>query len=116
MILFVEDDAVFAYAACRYLETLGYRTLTVNSSMAALEQLESGTFALVITDIRLLRGEPHGLSLARMIRNKTPKLPIILVTAYPELLEGESAVPGRVFHKPVELSALGDACNSALAN
>ena len=62
----------------------------------------------------LLKGEPHGLSMARTIRNKTPKIPVILVTAYPELLEGETGLPGLVFHKPVELATLHSAVRACL--
>jgi CheY-like chemotaxis protein len=49
---------------------------------------------VVVTDINLPEGEPHGLALARMIKNKKPHVPIILMTAHPELLNKEVALPG----------------------
>jgi CheY-like chemotaxis protein len=114
-ILIVEDDAAFAYAVRRHLEGHNYRTLTAASSSEALEKFESEPIDLVITDIRLLQGEPQGLALARSIRARQPEIPLILVTAYPELLAGE-APPGIVFHKPLELATLQSAVSACLGN
>ena len=113
-ILIVEDDAAFAYAASRHLEGAGYRTIVVGSSMAAFEKLDGGGVDLVITDVRLVDGEPHGLALGRMIGTRRPKIPVILVTAYPDILEGE-ALPGPVLRKPVDLSTLSQAVRASLA-
>ena len=113
-ILIVEDDAAFAYAVKRHLEMHHYRVIAVGSSMEALKQFEQQHVDLVITDIRLLKGEPHGLSLARTIRNAKPRIPVILVTAYPELLAGETSLPGLVFNTPVELTTLRNAVKACL--
>ena len=113
-ILIVEDDAAFAYAVRRHLESNKYSVISVESSMEALNHFDRQHIDLVITDIRLLKGEPHGLSLARTIRNARPKIPVILVTAYPELLAGETAIPGLVFNKPVELATLLSAVRACL--
>ena len=114
-ILIVEDDPAFAYAVQRHLEGHKYRVISVENSMDALNQFDRENIDLVITDIRLLKGEPHGLSLARTIRNARPRIPVILVTAYPELLAGETAIPGLVFNKPVELATLLGAVRACLA-
>ena len=115
-ILIVEDDAAFAYAAQRHLESCNYRVISAVSSLEALEKFDEQPVDLIITDIRLLQGEPHGLSLARIIRQRKPKIPVILITAYPELLEGESTLPGLVFHKPIELATLRNAVKACLGN
>ena len=112
-ILIVEDDAAFAYALQRHLESNNYRVVAAASSTEALKKFDSERIDLVITDIRLLQGEPHGLSLARSIRKRQPEIPLILVTAYPELLAGE-APPGLLFHKPVELATLRGAVEACL--
>jgi hypothetical protein len=39
---------------------------------------------------------------------------VILLTAHPELLDGE-VMPGPVLHKPVDLSALSQAVSTSLA-
>jgi CheY-like chemotaxis protein len=115
-ILVVEDDTAFCYAVKRHLEAHDYEVIAVASSLDALKEFEQHTIDLVITDIRLLKGEPHGLSLARTIRQRKPKIPVILVTAYPDLLEGEPALPGLIFHKPVELTTLRNAVKTCLGN
>lgn len=114
-VLVVEDDAAFAYAIWRHLRKFGLRVRTVSGSTAALQILESTKIDLVITDIRLLKDEAQGLSLARTIKQRTPDTPVILVTAYPELLKGEDPLPGPVFEKPVELSTLRNAVTNSLA-
>jgi CheY-like chemotaxis protein len=114
-ILLVEDDDAFAYAAARHLESVGIRTTVVSGAMEALRVCEKNKFDLAVIDLKLLSGEPHGLSLARMIRNTTPGFPVIIVTAYPEALDGEVGVPGRVLQKPVELADLEREINACLA-
>jgi two-component system response regulator GlrR len=105
-VLIVEDDESFGYAAARHLEKAGYQSIVTQSSMVAMEELDKQRIDVVVTDIKLAKGEPHGLALARIIQNKFPGTSIILVTAYPELLDSEVAVPGTVLHKPVDLAAL----------
>ena len=105
-VLVVDDDAAFANAAARCIESAGMRAVVALGSMAALAAFDSNTIDVVVTDIKLGIGEPHGLALSRMIRDKRPRVPIILMTAYPELLEGEVAPPGAVLCKPFELAEL----------
>src|SRR5262245_6641063 len=115
-LLIVEDDTAFAYALTRHLESYNYRVITVPSSLEALKEFDRQPVDLVITHIHLLKGEPHVLSLARTIPNAKPRIPVILVTAYPELLEAETALPGLVFHKPVELATLRNAVKACLGS
>jgi CheY-like chemotaxis protein len=113
-VLIVEDDSVFAYAVKRHLERYHFRVICVESSIEALKQFDTEDIDVLIADVRLLEGEPHGLSLARTLRTQRPKLSVILVTAYPELLEGERALPGLVLNKPFELATLRDAIRACL--
>jgi CheY-like chemotaxis protein len=85
-VLIVEDDEAFAYATSRYLQSLGYTTVVANGSLAAFRELDRQQVDVVITDMRLHKGEPHGASLGRMIRNRDPAMPVFLVTAIPSLL------------------------------
>src|SRR5262245_47501002 len=113
-VLFVDDDPVFSYAVKRDLERYHFRVISVDSSIEALKQFDEEKIDVLIADVRLLEAEPHGLELARNLRQKRPKLPVILVTAYPELLEGETALPGLVLQKPFELATLRDAIRACL--
>jgi CheY-like chemotaxis protein len=107
-ILFVEDDESFRYAACRHLRNEGYTVIDVPSSMEALRIIDrGGDIALVIADIALHPKEPQGVSLARVIRNKQPELPILFVTGVLDIEKLEQYdLPGEVLYKPVELIAL----------
>ena len=69
---------------------------------------------VVITDVRLKEGEPHGIALARMIRNRDSAMPVVLVTGYPEMLQSEQPLPGQVLIKPVELAALAGVVKASL--
>jgi CheY-like chemotaxis protein len=114
-VLIVEDDAIFAYTASRYFESLGYTIVVASGSFMAFRELDRQPVNAVIADVRLNGGEPHGVALGRMIRNRDPEMPVLLVTAYPDLVEKEKPLPGPVFPKPVELRQLASALGSALA-
>jgi len=105
-VLLVDNDAAFADAAARSFESVGMRTVVALDSMAAIDCFDSNAIDVVVTDIKLPEGEPHGLALARMIKNKKPHVPIVLMTAYPELLKKEVALPGAALCKPLEIAEL----------
>jgi DNA-binding response OmpR family regulator len=105
-VLFVDDDAAFADAAARSFESVGMRTVVALGSTAALDAFDSSEIDVLVTDIKLPAGETHGLMLSRMLRNKKPRVPIILMTAHPELLKNEVGVLGAVMCKPLEIAEL----------
>jgi CheY-like chemotaxis protein len=114
-VLIVEDDETFAYTVERHFQSLGYTTVVATGSLAAFAELDRQPIDVVITDVRLNVGEPHGISLARMIRNRNSRTPVLIVTAFPELVVKEEALPGPVFVKPVELRVLAKAVECSLA-
>jgi DNA-binding response OmpR family regulator len=63
----------------------------------------------------LSKGEPRGSVLARMIKNQKPHVPIILMTAHPELVKQEVALPGAALCKPLEIAQLCRAIKVRLA-
>ena len=113
-VLVVDDDEAFAYAASRYLQEIGYSAVIALGSVAAFRELERRPIDIMIADVALGRGEPHGIALGRMARNANPDMPVVLITAYPELLEREKPLPGPSFVKPVELRLLASAVKAAL--
>jgi len=82
------------------------RTIVALGSMAGLDAFDSGTIDVVVTDMKLPAGETNGLALTRMIGNGRARAPVILMTTYPELLEGEVALPGSVLCNPLEIAEL----------
>jgi DNA-binding response OmpR family regulator len=106
-VLFVDDDAAFADAAARSFESVGMRTVVALGSMAALDVFESDEIDVVVTDVKLPAGEPHRSALVRMISNRRrPQVPVILMSAHPELLERDVVSPGAVLCKPLEIAEL----------
>ena len=101
-VLLVEDDDAFAYAASRDIESAGHRVITVSGSMAALSAIDADpSIDLLVTDIRLPPGEPHGFALANMARHRRPTLPVIYITAYDHLAETADETAA-VLLKPLE--------------
>ena len=105
-ILFVEDDEIFRYAACHYLQAKGYSVVDVPSSLNALRVIDKGGIDVLIADVALYPKEPHGVALARMIRSKHPNIRILFVTGVKDIEQLESAIPGEVLYKPVDLADL----------
>ena len=114
-VLCIDDDASFAYAVERHFQANGYRVVTANSAMAALEQWEKNIIDIVITDIRLSSDGPDGVLLAKMIKDESATVPIIFMTAYPDYIAHRKDLPGRVVYKPVELSVLRQVVENSLA-
>jgi ActR/RegA family two-component response regulator len=113
-ILIVEYDEAFAYAASRYLESRGYRSVVASGSLAAFRELDKQSVDVVVADVLLGKNEPHGVSLGRMIRNRDQNMPVLIVTGFPEILEKAAPLPGPVMIKPVELSQLAAAIEASL--
>jgi CheY-like chemotaxis protein len=116
-ILVVDDDQTFAYALWRFFEANGYRVVTANGATDALQAMKDNRFDIVVTDIKLDDTGPDGLQLAAKINADAPALPVICVTAYPELVKATPPPPGtKVFSKPVALPTLRQAIRVTLAS
>jgi two-component system, cell cycle sensor histidine kinase and response regulator CckA len=106
-ILLIEDDAALAYALSKSLAQAGHDVKTALDGMSALQMLEAdGPIDLVLTDLIMPTGHPHGLALARMARQKRPHLPIIFMTGHVELLN--LADGDQILLKPVSVSLMLD--------
>ena len=108
-VLLVEDDREVAALAREMLGELGFTVIHVSTSAAALGALANArAIEAVFSDI-MMPGGVNGLDLAREIRKRHPRLPIVLATGYAEsatsLKEGEF----RLLLKPYSLEALADA-------
>ena len=103
-VLLVDDDAAFADAAARSFESVGMRTLVALGSMPALDVFKGDEIDVVVTDLKLPAGEPSAL--AKMISNRRPQAPVILMSANLELLERDVVSPGAVLCRPLEIAEL----------
>ena len=111
-ILCVEDNPQVAEVAAGLLEQMGHGVRMAHSAAAALQMLDEGEHPdLVFSDI-VMAGEMDGLALARYIRRRWPRAPILLATGYSR----EAAAIGAEFPilaKPYQSAELSDALGAA---
>jgi DNA-binding NtrC family response regulator len=100
-ILVVDDDTSVVESLCQYLAREGFDVEGESDSVAALRELESSEYGILITDI--LMPELDGIELLRAAKQKNPFLQVILITAHVRLsylLEGFAAGATNCFFKP----------------
>jgi len=107
-IFIIEDDNHVLSMMKNYFQYLGYDIITASNGMDGLKMLKSEDYDLVITDIVM----PYvsGLGIISVIKEKTPDLPVIAITAYgknPERLAAEKEADV-VLRKPFEMEKLKD--------
>ncbi len=76
----MDDDAVFRAALCRYLESEGYATTGVADAESGIEALESQTFDLVLTDLRMPGVD--GVEFIGRIHKLDPAAVCIVITGF----------------------------------
>lgn len=115
-VLLVEDDNEVAALTTDLLEELGWRVTRAASGEAALQELAKGaSFDLVFSDV-MMPGGMNGLELAQRIRDRAPKLPILLTSGYAAPVEREAAKAGLpLLPKPFTFDGLSDALGQVLA-
>jgi two-component system NtrC family sensor kinase len=105
-VLVVEDTPEVAEVCSAYLEQLGYTATSVSSGKAALDFLErKGRVDLVFSDI-LMPGGMNGVELARIIRERYPRLPVLLSTGYSDSAQEAVSQGFVVLQKPYNLATL----------
>ncbi|MGQ8366379.1 sigma-54-dependent transcriptional regulator [Glaciecola sp. 1036] len=89
-ILIVEDDHGLREALVDTLLLGGYQVTPVDSAESAMVKLSEAEFDLVVSDIQMQGMD--GLSLLRSVKNKYPKLPMVLMTAYANINDAIQAM------------------------
>jgi DNA-binding NtrC family response regulator len=79
-ILFVDDHEVLARLSCEILEMQGYRAVSAFNAADALQKFDKENFDILVTDFRM--EGMNGLELAKKIHDKSPGIPVIIVTGY----------------------------------
>jgi len=90
-ILFVDDHEVLARLSCEILEMQGYRAVCAASGAEALEKFAQEEFDLLVTDFRM--EGMNGMELARKVHERTPDVPVIIVTGYGPVVGEAIAAP-----------------------
>jgi CheY-like chemotaxis protein len=113
-VLLVDDDILVSMGAADMLLDLGHSVTEAQSGVHALKLLETDApFDIVVTDYAM--PGMSGFELAQRIKEKNPKLPIILATGYAEL-PADRAIKFGHLSKPYTSKDLASALERALSS
>jgi CheY-like chemotaxis protein len=84
-ILCIDDEQTALQLRQHLLETAGYRVLAAKSGALGIKSFKSESVDAVILDYWM--ADMNGLQVAREIRKLNPSVPIIILSAYGELLD-----------------------------
>jgi signal transduction histidine kinase/CheY-like chemotaxis protein len=109
-VLVVDDEPAVCDLVTEYLSVDGHTYEIASNGSKALEKFRQGRFDLVITD----RAMPDmgGIQLASIIKQTTPKLPIIMLTGFGDMMSTLGEMPESVdwvISKPVTLQKFREA-------
>ena len=105
-ILLVEDDNEVAALTREMLGTLGFSVIHVSDPVAALGALANDRAVDAMFSDIMMPGGISGLDLAREVRRRRQKLPIVLSTGYAESAAGLHDGEFRLLLKPYSLEEL----------
>lgn len=114
-ILVVDDHRPQRELLAKCLRDWGYNVMDVSSGDQAVTVLRTNRIDMVITDVRM--PGISGLELVPVIREQFPVVPVLLVTAFPDVRQAVSAIKdGAVDYltKPIDLEELRDLVSNAL--
>jgi CheY-like chemotaxis protein len=118
-ILVVDDDASQLELRCQLLATGGHEVVPAFSPSEALRQLATADVVMMDLNFPNARGKDdpaEGLALIHRIRECGSRVPILVVSGWPESLDGqpEAQLVARVLSKPIGLEALLQAIANVL--
>jgi len=91
----VDDDQAIRWVLEKALGRAGLPTRSFGQAAEVLQALETGTPAVLVSDIRMPGAS--GLDLLRQIKQQHPALPVIVMTAFADLDSTVSAFQGGAF-------------------
>jgi len=113
----VDDEPTARFSLGRYLNLLGLEVDAVATQQEADERIDSRSYHVVITDLRLSGSDgTEGLDIIAHVRNRQPDAIVILLTAYgtPEVLRSARALGvTAILSKPASLKAVFEAVSAA---
>ena len=117
VIAVVDDDQSVLQALQYLLESADYAVRLFTSATALLDSGSVSEIDCLISDIDMPGMD--GFELLKLIRAVRPRLPVILITGYPDRLKRLPPLDGispRLFTKPFQAEALLAAIDDALPN
>lgn len=103
-VLFVEDDPLVREAVGQALRECGFDVLAAEDGEQAVALLEGGARPGVVFSDIVMPGAVSGIDLATFVRQRFPRLPVVLATGY---TKRQVALPGvQVLAKPYPIEKL----------
>ncbi|HKN85504.1 MAG TPA: response regulator [Nitrospiraceae bacterium] len=104
-VLIVDDDEAGRLALSTCLASSGYEPTEASDGMEALIRLQTGAYALVITDYRM--PGLNGIELMQIVRKKW-KIPVLLISGHLTEVEEQVAILSEacVLRKPIDRDTL----------
>jgi two-component system, NtrC family, response regulator AtoC len=115
-ILIADDDQVSCQLFAETLDSEGFRVEQTTSGEEALSRLHEETPDLLIIDVRM--PGTSGLEVTRIVHEKYPRLPVIVMTAFGSIETAVEAIHEGAFDfisKPMNLEELKKTVSRALA-
>lgn len=94
-ILIIEDDTAFCQMLQKFLTKNGFAVSVSYSIKDAEERLASSTFDIILSDVRLPKG--NGVTLLPQVKRESPKTQVILMTGYAEVKTAVNAIKKGAF-------------------
>jgi len=114
-ILVVDDEASQHGLIGDFLERKGFVVQSVSDATSAIEHVKESAPEMVVMDVRMPGMD--GLEALKVIREESPALPVLLITAYADVRDAVRAMrDGAVDYltKPVDLDELAAAIEDAI--
>ncbi|MBZ0156395.1 MAG: response regulator [Alphaproteobacteria bacterium] len=105
-VLIVDDEELIVSTVSRYLSARGYAVTATTLSECAMDAIETGSFDIVITDLKM---QPYsGLDIIKRLRELKFGGKIVLITAFQSEVQAtiEALKVGCVLEKPFSLGEL----------
>ena len=115
-ILIVDDEVEHAEVMAEALRRLGHVCTIVHDRKSAVDELEYGSFDLVVTDLVMER-EDDGLNVLETARQTQSNAETIVVTAHGDVPTSVQAVKSGAFYfieKPLDLEIFRSLCEQAI--
>jgi CheY-like chemotaxis protein len=117
-ILIVDDDPLTRAALVRMFQDDGHVPTATSTSFDCLELLDTGaSFDIIVIDLVMPPGTPHGFALGRMIRTRDPFQKVLYISGNLDTLPSSelSDANAPMLAKPVRASELQEAVRSILS-
>lgn len=114
-ILVVDDEEIIRSLFKKTLEELGHKVLAAETGLEGLELVKQRDFAMVFLDLKMPGMD--GAELFHQIKTLRPRLPVIIITGYPDsdvMARALAQAPFGLMNKPFNESDIITAVNTFL--